>query len=100
MKNKVEDLLIELGIYPNLYGFAYICKAVEIISRSKERMKIMQLYEEVVKEFDSNTARVERGIRHAFSRIDEDSGAWKCLGIKETTNSVVLYTIVTKLRED
>lgn len=40
MKKKVEDLLIELGIYPNLYGFAYICKAVEIISSNKERMKL------------------------------------------------------------
>lgn len=100
MKKKVEDLLIELGIYPNLYGFAYICKAVEIIGLSKERMKIMWIYSEVAKEFNSNTARVERGIRHAFSRIDKDSEAWKRLGIKETTNSAVLYTIVTKLRED
>lgn len=101
MKKKVEDLLIELGIYPNLYGFAYICKAVEIISLSTERMKIMWIYSEVAKEFNSNAARVERGIRHAFSRIDKDSDAWKkYLGIKETTNSAVLYTLATKLKED
>lgn len=100
MKKKVEDLLIELGIYPNLYGFAYICKAIEIISSSKERMKIMWIYSEVAKEFNSNTARVERGIRHAFSRIDKDSEAWKRLGINETTNSAVLYTLAVKLKQD
>lgn len=102
MKKKVEYVLIELGIYPNLFGFDYICKAIEIINESTERMKIVDgLYVDIAKQFNSQKNRVERAIRHAISKIDKSSDAWnEYLGIKETTNSTFLYTLATRLKED
>lgn len=54
MKKKIEEVLIELGVYPNLSGFDYICKAVEILNSTNERMKIVDgLYVDIAKEFNS-----------------------------------------------
>ena len=102
MKKKVEEILIEMGVYPNLSGFDYICKAVEIISESKERMKIVDgLYADVAKAFDSTNHKVERAMRHAISKMDRESEAFKkYIGIKDTTNSAVLYTLATRLKGD
>lgn len=102
MKKKVEDVLIEMGVYPNLTGFNYICRAVEIISESKGKMKIADgLYVDVAKTFGSTNYKVERAIRHAISKMDKDSEAFKeYIGIKDTTNSAVLYTLAVRLKED
>lgn len=102
MKKKVEEVLIELGIYPNLLGFDYICKAVEILSTSNRRVKIVDgLYVDIAKEFDSTASRVERGIRHAISKMNKDSESYrKYVGIKYPTNSVVLHTLAVRLKED
>lgn len=102
MKKKVEKALIEMGIYPNLLGFDYICKAVEILDSSNGRMKIVDgLYADIAKEYKSTIRRVERAIRHAISKIDKDSDAYKkYIGIKEPTNAAVLYTLAVRLRED
>lgn len=102
MRRKTEDVLIELGITPNLSGFNYICKAVEIINASKERIRIVDgLYADIAKEFNTTKIRVERAIRHAISKMDKESEAYKkYLGIKEHTNSAVLYTLAMRLKED
>ena len=102
MKKKVEEALIELGVYPNLTGFNYICRAVEIISESKEKMKIVDgLYVDVAKEFNSTKSKVERAIRHAITKMDKDSETYKkYVGTKDKTNSVVLYTLAFRLKED
>lgn len=102
MSIKTENALLELGIAPNLKGFDYICEAVEILSKSKDRMKIVDgLYVDIASKFSANKTQVERNIRHAISKMDKDSEAWnKYLGIKDTTNSAVLYTLAMKLQED
>lgn len=102
MRRKTENVLLELGITPNLKGFDYICEAVEILSTPKERVKIVNgIYADIAKEFNTTNTRVERAIRHAISKMDKDSEAWeKYMGIKNTTNSAVLYTLSIKLQED
>ncbi len=102
MGKKIEDTLFELGIAPNLLGFDYICRAVEIIQNSKGRMKnVGGLYADVAKEFNTTNKKVERAIRHAFSKIDKESEAFnKYLGISSMTNSALLYALTYRLRED
>ena len=98
MENKVEDLLIKMGIYPNLSGFNYICKAVSyIIGESSARTR--HIYKTVAKDFETTESRVERAIRHAFSKADEDSEAYKkYIGIKHTSNLEMLYTLANKIK--
>jgi len=102
MRKKVTDVLIELGVTPNLKGFDYICRAVEIISNSKKRMDIVKgIYADIANEFDTTSSRTERAIRHAFSKVDKESEAYKkYIGIDKTTNSTLLYTLAYRLRED
>ena len=37
MRKKLEDLLLQIGITPNLKGFTYICDMVEIIKADEKR---------------------------------------------------------------
>lgn len=100
MKKKVEDILIELGIYPNLSGFDYICKAVYYIMADRT-VRICNVYKMVAKDFNATNTAVERSIRHALSKADKESETYKkYMSVKDTTNSAVLYTLATKLKED
>ncbi len=102
MRKKIENALFELGITPNIKGFDYICRAVEIISNSKEKIKIVDgLYADIAKEYETTGSRVERTIRTAFSKMDIESGAFiKYLNTDKLTNSALLYTLAYRLRED
>lgn len=100
MEKKVEDLLIALGVYPNLSGFAYICKAIGYISKDRN-VKMCEIYNLVANDFDTTPSRAERSIRTALSKMDRDSEAYKkYIGIKEFANSAVLYTMAVRLKED
>lgn len=100
MRRKTENVLLELGITPNLKGFDYICKAVNYISADRT-IKMGTVYEFIAEDFGTTYSRVERTIRHAISKMDKDSEAWKkYMGIKNTTNSAVLYALAMKLQED
>lgn len=102
MKKKVENVLIELGVTPNLSGFGYLCKAIEVINGSKERMKLVDgIYVEVANQFNSTKHSVERGIRSAISRMNRDGEAWKkYVGVNDVTNATVLYTLALRMKED
>lgn len=100
MKKKVEDVLIELGIYPNLPGFHYICKAVYYIMKDGT-VKASSMYEMVAKEFSTTNATVKQSIRRTLLKVDKESEAYKqYINIKDGTSSVILYTIAVKLKED
>ena len=63
----VHDFLIETGNFPNLIGFKYIIRAVEIV-QEKGRIKLVQeLYPTIGREFNSSASRVERAIRHILT---------------------------------
>lgn len=94
------DVLIELGIYPNLSGFDYICKAVYYIMADRT-VRMCSAYKMVAKDFDTTSSRVERAIRHALSKADRESEAYKrYMSVKDTKNSAVLHTLAVKLKED
>lgn len=100
MWKKNENVLLELGITPDLKGFGYICKAIDYISADRT-VKMCDVYELVAKDFDASSSRVERAIRHAFSKVDKESEAFnKYLGISNMTNSALLYTLAYRLREE
>jgi len=77
-KMNTREQLINLGIYPNLQGFYFTLEAVEIIQKSKERLKTMDIYKQVAKKYNKTAMQVERNIRHvievAYSKGTIDEG--------------------------
>lgn len=70
LKDKVGDLLIGFGITPALKGFYYILDAVEIF-KENPKIKAMDMYEVISIRHNTEASRVERSIRHAFSKVSE-----------------------------
>lgn len=70
LKDRVGDLLIELGVTPALKGFYYILDAVEIVTDNPE-IKTRDMYEVISIRHNTEAGRVDRSLRHAFSRISE-----------------------------
>lgn len=77
MRKKCEEILLQLGITPNLLGYTYIADAVEIIGKEDERVKTTALYEIIAERRGTTYCKVERPIRHAISKVDVDCEAFK-----------------------
>ena len=69
-KDKIGNLLIGWGITPNLKGFYYILDAVETHMELPD-IQAGTLYQLIAEKHDTDWRRVERSIRHAFSKISE-----------------------------
>ena len=68
---KIDELLIRIGIYPDKKGFHYIKKAVDIINDNRRKMvSTMDLYTEIADCFETSKERVERAIRYCIKRAD------------------------------
>ncbi len=100
MRKKIENALFELGITPDLTGFGYIVEFVWTVSSSTSKIPTTTVYEMVAERKQTTASRVERGIRHAFTKVDVNSEAFnKYIGIKQKTNSALLYALAYRLRE-
>lgn len=99
MKNRIGNILIELGITPDLNGFNYIITALELIKTSGN-LKIIDLYGLVAKQHNTTVTRTERCIRSAFRKMDRQSDAYKkYVGINNPKNGSVLHTLAFRLKE-
>ena len=66
-KNRAEDMLLALGVKPNLKGFHYLVDAVDIYLNHKGDLSITKgLYPEIARKHNTTGSRVERSIRHAI----------------------------------
>ena len=67
-KRYLQNLLLSLGVPPNVNGYIYIVYALELISQDPSCIKSVTkgLYIDEAKHFKTNPACVERGIRHAI----------------------------------
>ena len=92
----IHDYLIESGIYPNLKGFRYIIKAVEIVKKNPAISFTRELYPEIAKIFNATTSSVERGIRHIVSdKISTQD--YKRIGLKvRPTNAEFIHYFAMK----
>lgn len=97
MKKRIESILLQLDITPNLKGFESICEAVEIISK-EPRIKATMLYERIAEKDKATKSQVERRIRHALSKMNENT--YKSMGGVGHTNSEILFTLAFLTRGD
>ena len=65
----IQEVLLSIGIPPNLLGYTYIVYGVELILSDPEYMRgiTTRLYVDIAKKFNTKSTSVERSIRHAIS---------------------------------
>lgn len=66
MEFVIKDMLIEKGFKPNLAGFDYIAKAIELYDITKPI--VGWLYPQVAETYGTKPARVERSIRYSIEQ--------------------------------
>ena len=66
---RLHKLLLAIGVPPNIYGYSYILRSIELILSNPEYMHYITkgLYIDVAKDFHATPSRVERAIRHAIN---------------------------------
>ena len=66
---RLHKLLLAIGVPPNIYGYSYIIRSIELILSNPEYMNYITkgLYIDVAKDFHATPSRVERAIRHAIN---------------------------------
>ena len=66
---RLHKLLLAIGVPPNIYGYSYIIRSIELILSNPEYMHYITkgLYIDVAKDFHATPSRVERAIRHAIN---------------------------------
>lgn len=69
MTNPIHELLLSIGIPPNIYGYAYTAYAIELLLMDEEYQHYITkgLYVDIATKFNTTPSRVERAIRHAIS---------------------------------
>ncbi len=110
---EIEKDLIELGAKTDLIGFKYTARAIklsfEIYGNTKIKYTGKQgLYAIVAKENNTESSRVERGIRHFVTRLFETDVAKKIenkYGVKvefekKPTNSEFISLIATLIERE
>lgn len=96
---KCGDLLISIGITPNLRGFEYICMGVEILS-TDSKVTLQSIYKKIAEEKSTTIPSAERTIRHAISKADRDSEWWqKNIGKDRAINSEFLSILAYRMKE-
>lgn len=98
MRKVIEDKLIKLGISPSLRGFDAICETVEILMKSKERVKIVALYGIVGMRHGDSAQTIERTIRYAISKMNKD--VYKEMGGIGKTNGEILTMLAFWCRRE
>ena len=106
MRKRCEEILLQLGITPDLLGFTYIADIVDIIN--SEDTKMTAIYHAVANKHNSNWQRVERAVRHAISKANPRSKEFEELInaslVKQSngniSNSAFLHTLAYRLREE
>lgn len=74
--NQLHRLILSIGVPPNVYGYSYIIRSIELILMNPDYMHYITkgLYIDVAKEFHATPARVERAIRHAINTAWDNHG--------------------------
>lgn len=103
-KQKIENVLLKIGIPASLKGFKYIIDAVMIIDEFGLRSVTKNLYPDVAKINGTTASRVERAIRHALeltrSRKGDPEVINHYIGFENVQNSNSLSMLHLRIKEE
>ncbi len=105
MRERVQEILMEIGIPANLKGFKYILDIMELFEEDEawRNAKMMIVYEKVARMNKTNYCRVEKSIRYAFSNAvtyGDLALVEKYLSVVNVTNGNLLHTLYAKVAEE
>lgn len=66
-ESNIHNLLLSIGIPPNICGYSYITYAEELLLTEAHPPVPKGLYIDIAKKYHTTPSRVERAIRHAIS---------------------------------
>ena len=73
MKNKTTKTLLTLGVPPEMSGYLYAREAIQIILNTpNSAYRWCDTYDKVGEKFSTTGKRVERSIRHAIKKTQEN----------------------------
>ena len=69
VNDELQELVLSIGVPPNLYGYDYIIYAMELIILNPDYIHAITkgVYIDVAKKFDTTPSKVERAIRHSIN---------------------------------
>lgn len=105
MRERVQEILMEIGIPANLKGFKYILDIMELFEEDEawRNAKMMIVYEKVARMNKTNYCRVEKSIRYAFSNAvtyGDLALVEKYLSVVNVTNGNLLHTLYARVSEE
>nr|WP_317377235.1 sporulation initiation factor Spo0A C-terminal domain-containing protein [uncultured Faecalimonas sp.] len=105
MRERVQEILMEIGIPANLKGFKYILDIMELFEEDEawRNAKMMIVYEKVARMNKTNYCRVEKSIRYAFSNAvtyGDLTLVEKYLSVVNVTNGNLLHTLYARVSEE
>lgn len=94
-REKIEDVLLAMGVPAGIKGFAYIVDAIQIFDERGTNIQITkELYPTVAEKNGTTPSRVEKAIRHAFECVRSYKGkpevVEKYIGFTNCNNSSLL----------
>lgn len=105
MRERTANALIEMGVPANLYGFYYICDAIEIYAQDESYVLsgTISLYKKISEMHNTTWTRVERCIRTAFEKATTygnlDSLNKHMTAAQKPTNGNLLACLYLKVKD-
>ena len=79
MQNKISKTLLVLGVPPEMSGYLYAKEAIRIIMDTpNSAYRWCETYDKVGEKFSTTGKRVERSIRHALKKTQENGTLEYC----------------------
>ena len=102
-RERVEDVLLRMGMSVNLKGFGYIRDSVLMLDAEKD-IKLTYLYFKIAKEYGTTAQGVERAIRHAFETVRNCKADFEVveyyIGFINCSNSASLSMLRMRIKEE
>ncbi len=71
MKNKIKELLNDIGIPMHLKGYEYWIEAIEYYMTNSRVKKMGQVYDKLAKQFNTTKYAVDRDLRYPIYRYQK-----------------------------
>lgn len=101
-RQKIEDVLIEIGVPVSVKGFRYIVDAILIWDSKKNVEMTKELYPQIARKNDDTPSKVERAIRHAFEvarkRGKNKEAIKHYIGLDNSSNSESLAMLHLRIK--
>ena len=101
-KKEIRNVLLMMGVMPNMLGFNYITEGVKLISDNNNPYKTCELYKDIANICGVSVSRVERNIRTIFKeKLDFELPEVKKYLIKPNmANGEYLHVLTLKIQEE